>query len=265
MGAGQETITGTTTFGQALLAKIPDDLAELFLIKTEVVNARDGESTLKDQVDVLQAAIAGKVGLTGNETVAGIKTFSSSPIVPAPTTDLQVSTKKYVDDLAALKVALTGDETIAGVKTFSSSPIVPTPTTDMQASTKKYPDDLVALTLTDYSATSTVTGWASFTTKTIYTGRIGGLSFCIFEIDGDSDTDGTNGAKAQFTVPDTAQYSSVMPLGVAMNAGSYTTNTGKILISGSTSTVQAFINQNSTGWTNSGRKIIQGLLIFRKS
>jgi hypothetical protein len=36
--------------------------------------------------------------LTGNQTIAGVKTFSSSPVVPAPTTDLQVATKKYVDD-----------------------------------------------------------------------------------------------------------------------------------------------------------------------
>jgi len=35
---------------------------------------------------------------TGNETIAGIKTFTSSPIVPTPTTDMQVATKKYVDD-----------------------------------------------------------------------------------------------------------------------------------------------------------------------
>jgi len=41
-----------------------------------------------------------KVSLTGNETVAGIKTFSSSPIVPTPTTDFQAATKKYADDLA---------------------------------------------------------------------------------------------------------------------------------------------------------------------
>jgi len=37
---------------------------------------------------------------TGDETIAGIKTFSSSPIVPAPTTDQQAATKKYVDDNA---------------------------------------------------------------------------------------------------------------------------------------------------------------------
>lgn len=38
------------------------------------------------------------VTLTGNQTVAGIKTFSSSPVVPTPTTDFQAATKKYVDD-----------------------------------------------------------------------------------------------------------------------------------------------------------------------
>ncbi len=32
-------------------------------------------------------------------TIAGVKTFSASPIVPTPTTDMQASTKKYVDDL----------------------------------------------------------------------------------------------------------------------------------------------------------------------
>ena len=37
---------------------------------------------------------------TGDETIAGVKTFSSSPIIPAPSTDLQAATKKYVDDNA---------------------------------------------------------------------------------------------------------------------------------------------------------------------
>lgn len=39
--------------------------------------------------------------LTTAQTIAGIKTFSSSPIVPAPSTDLQAATKKYVDDTVA--------------------------------------------------------------------------------------------------------------------------------------------------------------------
>lgn len=40
------------------------------------------------------------VKLSWNQTIAWVKTFSSSPIVPTPTTDMQVATKKYVDDNA---------------------------------------------------------------------------------------------------------------------------------------------------------------------
>ncbi len=44
--------------------------------------------------------LAACVATTGNETVAGVKTFSSFPATPnsAPTTDYQVANKKYVDD-----------------------------------------------------------------------------------------------------------------------------------------------------------------------
>ena len=49
----------------------------------------------------LNIAATEAVLLTGDQTVAGVKTLSSSPIVPAPTTDLQASTKKYVDDKVA--------------------------------------------------------------------------------------------------------------------------------------------------------------------
>lgn len=41
------------------------------------------------------------VASTGDETVAGVKTFTSSPVVPVtPTTDAQAASKKYVDDNA---------------------------------------------------------------------------------------------------------------------------------------------------------------------
>jgi hypothetical protein len=43
---------------------------------------------------------ADNVKLTGDQTVAGIKTFSSFPITPsaAPTTNYQVANKKYIND-----------------------------------------------------------------------------------------------------------------------------------------------------------------------
>lgn len=56
------------------------------------------------------AGLGGFLALSGAQTVGGVKTFSSSPIVPAPTTDLQAATKKYVDD------AITGGSVADGDK-----------------------------------------------------------------------------------------------------------------------------------------------------
>lgn len=62
------------------------------------------------------AAQAGAVALTGDESVDGVKTFSSFPITPsaAPTTDYQVSNKKYVDDLGATFVLIDGTRLLTG-------------------------------------------------------------------------------------------------------------------------------------------------------
>lgn len=46
----------------------------------------------------LQTELDGKVETTGNETIAGVKTFSSSPIVPTPTGGTEVANKDYVDN-----------------------------------------------------------------------------------------------------------------------------------------------------------------------
>lgn len=53
------------------------------------------------------------VALTGNQTVAGIKTFSSSPIAPTPTTATQVAIKSYTD----------GAQTFTGAKDWTLSVI----------------------------------------------------------------------------------------------------------------------------------------------
>lgn len=81
----------------------------------EGATANDTDANLKNRanhtgtqaistVSGLQTALDDKadddevVKLTGDQTVAGVKTFSSSPVVPTPTTDMQAATKKYVDD-----------------------------------------------------------------------------------------------------------------------------------------------------------------------
>lgn len=72
---------------------------------------------------------------TGNETVAGTKTFSDSPLAPTPTSgdsSTKVATTEFVGDavgdLSSNAVKTYGDQTIAGTKTFTASPLVPTPT-----------------------------------------------------------------------------------------------------------------------------------------
>jgi len=111
------------------------------------------------------------VKLTGNQTIAGVKTFSSPPVVPTPTAGNEATNKDYVDNQTSSgsvpdatssvsgKIRLTGDlggtaaspttpnavkltdaQTVAGIKTFSDSPIVPAPTTDSQAANKLYVD-----------------------------------------------------------------------------------------------------------------------------
>ncbi|EHU9653692.1 hypothetical protein KZ530_001308 [Campylobacter coli] len=65
-----------------------------------------------------------KVAKTGDETIAGIKTFSVPPVSATnPTANNQVVNKSYVDTVGNSKVALSGNQTIAGVKTFSVPPV----------------------------------------------------------------------------------------------------------------------------------------------
>ncbi len=52
-----------------------------------------------------KAADSAAVHNTGAETVAGVKTFSSSPIVPTPTTGTQAANKTYVDGVVAAGAA----------------------------------------------------------------------------------------------------------------------------------------------------------------
>ncbi|EAJ8453926.1 hypothetical protein BM434_09605, partial [Campylobacter coli] len=52
-----------------------------------------------------------KVALSGNQTIAGVKTFSSSIVIPNATANNHATNLGQLNS----KVAKTGDETIAGV------------------------------------------------------------------------------------------------------------------------------------------------------
>ncbi|MGJ9226287.1 hypothetical protein ACI2EJ_07525, partial [Campylobacter jejuni] len=90
----------------------------------------------------LNSKIDNKVTKTGDETIAGVKTFSAPPVSATnPTANNQVANKSYVDTVGNSKVALSGNQTIAGVKTFNAAPVCgANPTQDAQLARKWYVD-----------------------------------------------------------------------------------------------------------------------------
>ena len=72
---------------------------------------------------------------TGNESIGGVKTFSSSPIVPTLATNDnsgKAINSQFFQNASSAFVHKQGGESISGQKTFTTSPIVPTPAiTDM--------------------------------------------------------------------------------------------------------------------------------------
>ncbi|EHA4790082.1 hypothetical protein JKX52_000457 [Campylobacter coli] len=90
----------------------------------------------------LNSKIDNKVTKTGNQTIAGVKTFSVPPVSATnPTANNQVANKSYVDTVGNSKVSLNGNQTIAGVKTFNAAPVCgANPTQDAQLARKWYVD-----------------------------------------------------------------------------------------------------------------------------
>ena len=77
-------------------------------------------NTAKVSCTTANVDAAGAVMNTGDETIAGVKTFSSFPVTPssAPTTDYQAANKKYVDDNAAGEANTASNVGVGGVGVF---------------------------------------------------------------------------------------------------------------------------------------------------
>ncbi len=112
---------------------------ELETKKNEYINKIVAKANEYDIANI-NAQVKAKVTKTGDETIAGVKTFSVPPISATnPTANNQVANKTYVDTRVNAKananavVALTGNQTIAGVKTFSSPVVVPNGTANTHA------------------------------------------------------------------------------------------------------------------------------------
>ncbi|HEF9599024.1 TPA: hypothetical protein SBY40_001745 [Campylobacter coli] len=118
---------------------------ELETKKNEYINKIVAKANEYDIANI-NAQVQAKVTKTGDETIAGVKTFSVPPVSATnPTANNQVANKSYVDTVVNTvgnsKVALSGNQTIAGVKTFSVPPVCgANPTQDAQLARKWYVD-----------------------------------------------------------------------------------------------------------------------------
>jgi len=122
---GTQTLTGDKTFTGAIAVPAPS--AASHAVTKLYVDDRD----IQNQK------------LTGDQAIAGVKTFATPPILSAdPTNNNHAARKVYVDNQDVQNVKLTGDQSIGGLKTFASPPIVPTPTDVTRAANKGYVDGL---------------------------------------------------------------------------------------------------------------------------
>lgn len=126
-----DSITDATTVGKSLVKAVDGTAART------AIGAADATALAAKADD------SAVVKLAGDQSLAGIKTFSSAPVVP----DSSFAFAKVGGLQGALdgKVSTNSTETIAGVKTFSSIPLGPAsdPTTANQLARKSYIDNRV--------------------------------------------------------------------------------------------------------------------------
>jgi len=113
------TATNGTSFTLGV-ACVVGDIVEAMAFGTFVV----ADHYTKSETDSLF------VEASGDETISGVKTFSSSPIVPTPTTATQVASKGYADGLFVL-----ASETVAGKVELATSAEVQAGTDTVRAVT----------------------------------------------------------------------------------------------------------------------------------
>jgi len=112
---------------------------------------------------------------------------------------------------------------------------------------------------TDYSATSTIVGWSSFTVKIIRYKKVGKLVFVAYRIVGTSDS-----TYASFTLPYTNSAEGVGTITTVygLDNGTALTSPGVCILSPSGSTVTLYKTWAAGGWTNSGTKNANGQFWF---
>lgn len=119
---------------------------------------------------------------SGNETIAGIKTFSNSPVVPAPSSATDAANKTYVDNSAAARapadatyVTTAANGTLTAETVLGTSVILPPSTQALRPLANTVPAGAIHFsTDTGALARSTGAAWESFSAASATAYSIGG-------------------------------------------------------------------------------------------
>lgn len=109
----------------------------------------------------------------------------------------------------------------------------------------------------NYSASSTIVGWSSFTTKQIYYKDIGKTRFVYFKFDGTS-----NSTTTSFTLP-SASSNTIDCGGQARTDDNGVTGLGHYVLPANSATVAAYYGVTAAAWTASGTKRLLGQFTYQ--
>jgi hypothetical protein len=103
------TTPKTLTLDTDITASLLTTTSTAILVRnldTDGTLAANSDTKLASQKAIKTYVDTNYVAMTGNQTIAGIKTFSYVPVIPssAPTADYEMANKKYVDDMASAGV-----------------------------------------------------------------------------------------------------------------------------------------------------------------
>jgi hypothetical protein len=224
--------SGSGSTPDGLIDDINTAVASAEASATTATNAKNDAVTAKNAAE---AAAENFEFASKAEAEAGVNTTKSmNPL----------RTAEAIAALVTVPVKATGAEIDAGTND------------DKFATAKAIADSaLVSETAwTDYSATSTIVGFASFTEKKIYTKKIGKTRFFIAHLAGAS-----NSTSTTFTMPDASAtgITASGTLGGAADNGTNLTAAAQWEMGNTSSTISCYKNMDGAAWTNSGNKAVR--------
>lgn len=202
-----------------------------------------GKAADSDKLDNIDSS--GFVQTSGSQTIAGVKTFSSIPVLPSsdPTTANQAVRKGFADAtyLGITAKAADADKLDGNDSTYFAN------ATDIPSSATSY--------------TATLVGWSGTPTQRMKYVKIGKLMVLTIYISGTSDTTTATATLPSGITAMALGYAQYAPMRVT-NAGSMPGSWGMASLSSGGSTINFYVNQGGGGWTNSGTKTIEGTFVF---